>query len=126
VTILTPHPLEAARLLGCSVAQIQRNRLQAAQQLADRFACTVILKGAGSVIAAPVPSAETPCINASGNAKLATAGTGDVLAGMVGAVLAGGERAFAAACIAVYRHGAAADDWPAEQVLTAGALAQRM
>jgi hydroxyethylthiazole kinase-like uncharacterized protein yjeF len=125
-TILTPHPLEAARLLACSTAQIQRNRLHAAQQLADRFACTVVLKGAGSVIAAPVPSAETPCINASGNAKLATAGTGDVLAGMVGAVLAGGERAFAAACIAVYRHGAAADDWPAEQVLTAGALAQRM
>lgn len=126
-TILTPHPLEAARLLACSTAHIQSHRLQAAQQLADRFACTVVLKGAGSIIAAPH---QTPCINASGNAKLATAGTGDVLAGVVGAVLAGGETvssaAFSAACIAVYRHGAAADGWPADEILTAGALAQRI
>ena len=122
-TILTPHPLEAARLLACSAAQVQSDRLQAAQQLADRFACTVVLKGAGSVIAAP---GQIPCINASGNAKLATAGTGDVLAGVAGAVLASGESAFAAACIAVNRHGAAADDWPADQTLTAGALAQHI
>ena len=130
-TILTPHPLEAARLLACSAAHVQRDRLQAAQQLADRFACTVVLKGAGSVIAAPgLTSCHSPCINASGNAKLATAGTGDVLAGVAGAVLAAGMAgevsAFAAACIAVYRHGAAADDWPADQTLTASALAQRI
>ena len=122
-TILTPHPLEAARLLACSAAHVQSDRLLAAQQLADRFACTVVLKGAGSIVAA---TGQTPCINASGNAKLATAGTGDVLAGVVGAVLAGGETAFSAACIAVYRHGAAADDWPADQILTASALAQRI
>ena len=122
-TILTPHPLEAARLLACSAAQVQADRLHAAQQLADRFACTVVLKGAGSVIAAP---GQTPCINASGNAKLATAGTGDVLAGVVGAVLAGGENAFSAACIAVYRHGVAADAWPTGQTLRASALAQRI
>ena len=122
-TILTPHPLEAARLLACSAAQVQADRLHAAQQLADCFGCTVILKGAGSAIAAP---GHPPCINASGNAKLATAGTGDVLAGVVGAVLAGGETAFSAACIAVYRHGAAADSWPADQTLTASALAQRI
>ena len=131
-TILTPHPLEAARLLGWNTAQVQSHRLQAAQQLADRFACTVVLKGAGSIIAAPD---QTPCINTSGNAKLATAGTGDVLAGVLGALLAGavlaGEKAesnaaFSAACIAVYRHGAAADGWPADQRLTASALAQRI
>ena len=68
-TILTPHPLEAARLLDCSAAHIQSNRLQAAQQLASRFACTVVLKGSGSIIAAPD---EVPCINSTGNAKLAT------------------------------------------------------
>jgi ADP-dependent NAD(P)H-hydrate dehydratase / NAD(P)H-hydrate epimerase len=120
-TILTPHPLEAARLLGMSTAQVQADRLAAAQTLADRFGCVVILKGAGSVVAAP---AHLPCINPSGNAKLATAGTGDVLAGIVGAVLASGEAAFSAACIATYRHGAAAGLWPANQTLTASALAQ--
>jgi hydroxyethylthiazole kinase-like uncharacterized protein yjeF len=122
-TVLTPHPLEAARLLGMSTAQVQTDRLAAAQTLADRFACVVILKGAGSVIAAP---GVTPCINASGNAKLATAGTGDVLAGVVGAALAAGETAFSAACIATFRHGAAANLWAADQTLTAGALAQRI
>ncbi len=118
-TILTPHPLEAARLLSSSAAHVQANRLQAAQQLADRFQCTVILKGAGSVIAAP---GQTPCINASGNAKLATAGTGDVLAGIVGAMLAGGQTAFQSACTATHRHGQVADDWPDEQTLTASEL----
>ena len=122
-TILTPHPLEAARLLGMSTAQVQADRLAAAQTLADRFACVVILKGAGSVIAAP---GVTPRINASGNAKLATAGTGDVLAGVAGAVLAAGDTAFSTACIATSRHGAVADLWPTDQTLTASALAQRI
>jgi ADP-dependent NAD(P)H-hydrate dehydratase / NAD(P)H-hydrate epimerase len=122
-TILTPHPLEAARLLGLSTAQVQADRLVAAQTLADRFGCVVVLKGAGSVIAAP---GVTSCINASGNAKLATAGTGDVLAGMVGAMLAAVDNAFSATCIATYRHGAAADQWPADQALTASGLSQRI
>ena len=122
-TVLTPHPLEAARLLGMSTTQVQVDRLLSAQTLADRFACVVILKGAGSVIAAP---GVTPHINASGNAKLATAGTGDVLAGVVGAVLAAGETAFSAACIATYRHGAAADQWPPDLTLTASGLSQRI
>jgi ADP-dependent NAD(P)H-hydrate dehydratase / NAD(P)H-hydrate epimerase len=122
-TILTPHPLEAARLLGMSTAQVQADRLAAAQTLADRFGCVVVLKGAGSVIAA---LGVTSRINASGNAKLATAGTGDVLAGMVGAMLAAGDNAFSAACIATYRHGAAADQWPADQALTASGLSQRI
>ena len=122
-TILAPHPLEAARLLGMSTAQVQADRLAAAQTLADRFGCVVILKGAGSVIAAP---SLTPYVNASGNAKLATAGTGDVLAGMVGAMLAAGETTFSAACTATHRHGQAADDWPAGSTLTASELVKLM
>src|ERR1035437_3210541 len=119
-TVLTPHPLEAARLLGYSAAQVQSDRLAAAQQLALRFTCTVVLKGSGTVIAAP---GQTPVINPTGNARLASAGTGDVLAGMVGARLAGGLDAFAAACHAVYQHGLAADHWPAGTPLVAGLLA---
>ena len=118
-TILTPHPLEAARLLGVSTAQVQADRSAAAQTLADRFGCVVILKGAGSVIAAP---GVTPYINASGNAKLATAGTGDVLAGMVGAFFAASSDAFQSACTATHRHGQAADDWSSANTLTASGL----
>ncbi len=119
-TVLTPHPLEAARLLGSTVAQVQSDRLAAAGQLAQRFGCPVVLKGSGTVIAAP---GHTPVINPTGNARLATAGTGDVLAGMIGAGLAGGLDALTAACQAVYRHGALADQWPLTSPLTAGALA---
>ena len=91
------------------------------QQLADRFACVAVLKGSGTVIAAP---SQMPCINPTGNGRLATAGTGDVLAGMVGARLAMGQYAMAAACEAVYAHGLAADDWPAGVPLTASGLAR--
>jgi hydroxyethylthiazole kinase-like uncharacterized protein yjeF len=119
-TILTPHPLEAARLLSAATADIQNNRIAAASGLAAQFGATVVLKGSGTVIAAPD---EVPVINPSGNARLATAGTGDVLAGMTGAALAAGRSAFTAACEAVWRHGDLADRWPAEIPLTAGALA---
>lgn len=122
-TVLTPHPLEAARLLGCTVAEVQLNRLAAAQQLAQRFACTVVLKGSGTVVTAP---GQTPVINPTGNARLSTAGTGDVLAGMVGARLAGGLAPFEAACQAVYEHGLAADQWPDRVPLVAGTLARRI
>lgn len=123
-TVLTPHPLEAARLLDSSAATVQANRLAAAQQLAEKFGCVVVLKGSGTVVAAP---GEIPAINATGNARLATAGTGDVLAGMVGALLAAGNTALGAACTAVFQHGQLADDWPASrpgQTLTASLLAQ--
>jgi hydroxyethylthiazole kinase-like uncharacterized protein yjeF len=119
ITVLTPHPLEAARLLGCSAAQVQSQRLRSAQRLAEQFHCTVVLKGSGTVIADP---AQTPAINPTGNARLATAGTGDVLAGMTGAALASGTPAFSAACEAVYRHGELADQWPAQVPLTASQL----
>ena len=119
-TVLTPHPLEAARLLSRSTAQIQANRLAAAQQLVDHFGCVVLLKGSGTVIAAP---GELTVLNPTGTARLATASTGDVLAGMVGAGLAASRSAFDAACAAVYRHGLMADEWPNGVALTAGALA---
>ena len=80
-TVLTPHPLEAARLLGCDVATVQSDRLAAAAELTARTRCVVVLKGSGSVVAAP---GRTPHINATGNASLATGGTGDVLAGWLG------------------------------------------
>jgi len=122
-TVLTPHPLEAARLLQNTTAQVQCDRLKAAAQLAERYQAVVVLKGSGSLVAA---SGQTSCINSSGNALLATAGTGDVLAGMVGAALARGLNAFDAACSAVFRHGQVADDWehtnPGE-ALTASRLA---
>jgi hydroxyethylthiazole kinase-like uncharacterized protein yjeF len=120
-TVLTPHPLEAARLLGCDAALVQQDRLKAANQLAAMFGCTVVLKGSGTVIAEP---GRVPVLNATGNARLATAGTGDVLAGMVGANLAAGQPAFQAACAAVYEHGAYADAWPNPEPLTASELAR--
>lgn len=120
-TVLTPHPLEAARLLGLTAAEVQADRLGAARQLAAQFNCVAVLKGSGTVIAAPD---RIPAINPTGNARLATAGTGDVLAGMVGAGLAAGASSFRAASEAVYRHGQIADHWPAGRALTASELAR--
>jgi len=111
--VMTPHPLEAARLLGQTTGKVQGDRLQAAATLADRFQCAVVLKGSGSVIAAP---GQVPRINASGNASLATAGTGDVLAGWLGGLWAqqlAADTGFAVSLRAVAEHGAAADPEPA-------------
>jgi hydroxyethylthiazole kinase-like uncharacterized protein yjeF len=120
-TVMTPHPLEAARLLGSDTRRVQAGRLAAAQTLADRHGCTVVLKGSGSVVAHP---GARPSINPTGNARLATAGTGDVLAGMVGAALAAGRPSREAAIAAVWHHGALSDRWPAHRPLTASALAR--
>lgn len=122
-TVLTPHPLEAARLLGLTTAEVQADRLDAAQQLAAQFNCVAVLKGSGTVVSG---ADRVPAINPTGNGLLATAGTGDVLAGMVGARLAAGACALRAASEAVYAHGLAADHWPAGQALTASALARRV
>jgi hydroxyethylthiazole kinase-like uncharacterized protein yjeF len=122
-TVLTPHPLEAARLMNLSTADVQANRLGIAQAMADRFACTVVLKGSGTVIAAP---GVLPCINTTGNARLATAGTGDVLAGLIGARLAAERHAFSSARESVFRHGQVADDWLPNTTLTAQTLAQAL
>ncbi|MBY0453377.1 MAG: NAD(P)H-hydrate dehydratase [Burkholderiaceae bacterium] len=122
VTVLTPHPLEAARLLGSTASHVQADRLAAAQALADQFGCVAVLKGSGSIVAAPGQVAH---INPTGNARLASAGTGDVLAGMLGAHLAAGTDATQAAVAAVWAHGWAADQWPDSSApLTASALAR--
>ena len=123
-TLLTPHPLEAARLLGSTAAAVQADRFSAVRQLAEKFRCVVVLKGSGSLIAAPNQAIR---VNASGNALLATAGTGDVLAGMMGAALASGLGDFEAACRAVFTHGQRADHWASQrpgQRLTASTLAR--
>jgi hydroxyethylthiazole kinase-like uncharacterized protein yjeF len=108
-TVLTPHPLEAARLLNSTVKDVQHNRLLAAQKLADLFQCVVVLKGSGSIVAS---ATHAPVINGSGNARLATAGTGDVLAGLIGASIASRDGVFSATCHAVFAHGQLADEWP--------------
>ena len=120
-TVLTPHPLEAARLLGRDTAHVQADRLLAARTLSQRLNSVVVLKGSGSVIAGPVGPT---FINPTGNARLASAGTGDVLAGFIGALLAQGLDASTAAREAVWRHGNLADHWPANMPLTASALAR--
>ena len=114
-TVLTPHPLEAARLLGCSAAEVQHDRLAAAQALAARHRCVVVLKGSGTVVAV---AGTLPCINPTGNASLASAGTGDVLAGWVGglwAAQAATASAFQAACASAWLHGRAADRFMAQR-----------
>lgn len=113
-TVLTPHPLEAARLLGSDTPTVQGDRLAAAQALAESHRATVVLKGSGSVVAAP---GLTPSLSPTGNGLLATAGTGDVLAGWVGARLCRGDTTDGAAlqravADAVHGHGARADHWP--------------
>jgi hydroxyethylthiazole kinase-like uncharacterized protein yjeF len=111
--LLTPHPLEAARLLGITTAEIQRDRLAAARTISERFGAIVVLKGSGSVIALPDGAA---IINTSGNPGLATAGTGDILAGICGSLLAQKWPAREAALGAVWIHGAAADRLVAQGV----------
>lgn len=122
-TIITPHPLEAARLLASTTQQIQGNRIAAARALASTFRATTILKGSGTVIAAPDG---TVVLNTTGNPALATAGAGDVLAGLSGALLAQGCPEWEAALAAVYLHGLAADELVQRGIgpigLTAGEL----
>ncbi len=105
-TILTPHPGEAARLLGCSVAEVNRDRVSSARSLAERSGAVILLKGAASVIAEP---AGRVWINPTGGPALATGGTGDVLTGVAAAFLAQGVDAGRAAALAAYVHGAGAD-----------------
>lgn len=105
-TVLTPHPGEAARLLGIDSAAVQADRLAAARLIAERFRATVILKGAGSLIAAPD---RVPCLIAAGNPGMAVGGMGDVLTGVVAALRAQGLAAFDAACAGALLHAAAGD-----------------
>jgi hydroxyethylthiazole kinase-like uncharacterized protein yjeF len=105
-TVMTPHPAEAARLMATTTEAVQADRVGTALQLAQRFKAHVALKGCGTVIAHPDGRWR---INTSGNPGLASGGSGDVLSGFIGALLAQGWPADAALCGAVHLHGAAAD-----------------
>jgi ADP-dependent NAD(P)H-hydrate dehydratase / NAD(P)H-hydrate epimerase len=104
--ILTPHPGEAARLLGCSNAEIQADRFAAVEAIAEKFACVVVLKGAGTLVAAP---GQTTAVIAAGNPGMATGGMGDVLTGVIGALHAQHLPRFEAAVFGALMHGAAGD-----------------
>lgn len=118
-TVLTPHPLEAARLLACDTATVQADRLKAARTLAERLAATVVLKGSGTVICTP---GKTTAVNSNGGPALAAGGSGDVLAGWLGGLWAQATQGAAdldaltlahrVACSAVWLHGEAAQACP--------------
>jgi hydroxyethylthiazole kinase-like uncharacterized protein yjeF len=120
--VLTPHPLEAARLLDATAQQVQADRIAAARALARQTASIVVLKGAGSVIAHP---AGRWWINPTGGPALATAGTGDVLAGMIGSFVAQGIEPIQATLGAVWLHGRAADEYGGDLGLVAGDVPAR-
>jgi hydroxyethylthiazole kinase-like uncharacterized protein yjeF len=122
-TVLTPHPGEAARLLGIDTRQVQADRLACALELARRFNAEVVLKGAGSVCATP---AGDWAINTTGNPGLASGGTGDVLAGIVGALLCQGLDGTRSLRYAVCLHGAAADALVARGIGPAGLTASEL
>jgi NAD(P)H-hydrate epimerase len=105
-SVITPHPGEAARLLGISSAEIQADRLGAAKRLVEVTGAVVLLKGAGTVIAGPEGP---PLINPTGGPALAAGGSGDVLTGVVAAFLAQGLPAREAAGLGAFVHGLAAD-----------------
>jgi NAD(P)H-hydrate epimerase len=104
--ILTPHPGEMARLLGISVSQVQRNRKAAAQKLARDYRVIAVLKGRNTIV---TDYRVDTYVNKTGNPGMATAGTGDVLTGIIAAFLGQGLDAFGAAKFAVYLHGLAGD-----------------
>jgi len=103
---LTPHPGEAARLLGCTTADVQRDRLRAVRGLASDVKAHVLLKGYRSLIAEP---GGRTVVNLTGNPGLATAGSGDVLTGIVGGLIAQGTSVENALIVGAYVHGLAGD-----------------
>ena len=104
--VLTPHPGEAARLLGIDTAAVQADRLSAARALSTRFDCAVVLKGAGSLVAAPGQVSGVALI---GNPGMATGGMGDALTGVIATLLAQGRAPFDAAAIGTWLHARAGD-----------------
>jgi hydroxyethylthiazole kinase-like uncharacterized protein yjeF len=130
-TVLTPHPLEAARLLQTTARDVQADRLAAVRRLAADTGAVVVLKGSGTLVATPDGRV---AVNPTGDARLATAGTGDVLAGWIGGTWAATPEgddatatAFALARAAAWVHGRAGDTSAGPRLpLVAGALAERM
>ncbi|CAG7645287.1 NAD(P)H-hydrate epimerase [Paenibacillus allorhizosphaerae] len=118
--VLTPHPGEMARLLRCTVPEVQRDRIGAARSYAEKHGVYVVLKGAGTVIATPAGIAY---VNSTGNAGMATGGSGDVLAGIIGSLLAQGWDAEKAAAFGVWWHGRAGDRAAEARMTTASLMA---
>lgn len=104
--ILTPHPGEMARLLNISISEVQRRRKEIAKSFAKDYNCVVVLKGHNTVVAAVDGRV---CVNKTGNSGMATAGSGDVLTGIIAAFLGQGLSAFESAKYSVYLHGLAGD-----------------
>jgi hydroxyethylthiazole kinase-like uncharacterized protein yjeF len=105
-TVITPHPGEAASLLGLSTTEVQAERIESAQQLAHTLQCTVVLKGAHSVC---VTRDGRTSLNKTGNPGMSAPGMGDVLTGMIAAFIAQGLDADCALLLSVHLHGAAGD-----------------
>ena len=105
-TVLTPHPGEAASLLGCTIAEIQSDRIGSIRMLARKFECSIVLKGSETLCAT---SNGKLYLNKTGNPGMSSAGMGDVLTGMIAAFIAQGLSADDAMLLAVYLHGAAGD-----------------
>lgn len=126
-TLLTPHPGEAARLLGCSIAEIQQDRLAACHALRQRYHCHILLKGAGSLI---MQQSGYYHLNPNGNPGMASAGQGDVLSGVIGGLVAQGLPLFTAATLAAHVHATAGDQLAAQAEgylgLTASRTAQQI
>lgn len=122
-SVLTPHPTEAARLLGTDIGTVQADRISAALELARRFDAEVVLKGCGSVLAGADGRWR---INTTGNPGLASAGSGDVLTGCILALLAQGWPAPAALAAGVHLHGAAADLLVADGIGPVGMTANEL
>ncbi|WP_334107176.1 NAD(P)H-hydrate dehydratase [Methylobacillus sp.] len=122
-TVLTPHPGEAATLLGCTNAEVQADRIASALKLAQTYQAIIVLKGCGSIIAQPDGRW---FINQSGNPGMASAGMGDTLTGIIAALLAQGMEMEAAVLLGVYLHGAAADALVAKGVGPVGLTASEV
>jgi NAD(P)H-hydrate epimerase len=124
--VITPHPGELARLIGGDAKSINANRLDAAREAARRTKCVVVLKGHQTLIADPEGHVN---VNPTGNPGMASGGMGDVLGGIIAALLARGIDAFDAACAAVYLHGLAGDmlrEEKGDTGLTANDLAEKL
>ncbi|GGY02570.1 NAD(P)H-hydrate dehydratase [Paludibacterium paludis] len=126
-TVITPHPAEAARLLGCGTGAVQDDRPAAVTALARRFGCHAVLKGSGTLIGRPDGFF---LVNTSGGPALAAAGQGDVLTGLIAALIAQGMTVAQASALAVHCHGLAGDDYTREAGgplgLTASMTVQRL
>jgi NAD(P)H-hydrate epimerase len=123
-TVITPHAGELGRLLGAGAKEVSASRLRSARSAAEEHGCCVLLKGSDTLIA----EGEKVAVNSTGNVALATAGTGDVLSGVIGALLSRGMDAYEAAQAGAWAHGRAAElwleetGWPAESLIATDLL----